>query len=64
MGNYLEKLKMMEDETLLVTHRGNINMIYYLLYGIPLDMDKTRFDVDHASIHELDMNLRKIRRVK
>lgn len=63
MSNYLEKLRGL-DQILLVTHRGNINMIYYLLYGIPLDMDKKRFQVEHASIHELDLKLRKIRRIK
>lgn len=63
MSTYLKKLKAI-DEALLVTHRGNINMIYYLLYGIPLDMDKERFQVEHASVHELDLKLKKIRRVK
>lgn len=60
--NYLEKLNEV-DGTLLVTHRGNINMIYYLLYGKELDMDKEQFGVGHASVHELDMSLKKIRRI-
>lgn len=43
-----------QDKTLIITHRGVINMIYYLLNNIDLDMNKTQFDVTHASIHELD----------
>lgn len=51
------------DNSLLVTHRGVINMIYYLLNNIELDMDKRRFDVTHASIHELDIKQKSIRRI-
>ncbi len=32
-----------EDGTLLVTHRGVINMIYLILNNIELDMDKKQF---------------------
>ena len=38
-------------------------MIYYLLNDIELDMNKERFDVTHASIHELDIKSKKIRRI-
>jgi len=51
------------DNDLLVTHRGVINMIYYILNSIKLDMDKQRFNVEHASIHELDFEKKLIRRV-
>ena len=51
------------DESLIVTHRGVINMIYYLLNNIDLDMDKEKFNVNHASIHELDISNKKIRRI-
>lgn len=52
-----------EDNVLLVTHRGVINMIYYILTDTPLDMDKEKFNVTHGSIHELDTNKRLIRRI-
>ena len=52
------------DNSLIVTHRGVINMIYYILNDIDLDMNKNRFNVTHASIHELDLNNRKIKRIK
>ena len=54
--NTLEDIKRMDDNTLIVTHRGVINMIYYLLLDIPLDMNKTQFGVTPASVHELDVN--------
>ena len=43
-----------QDKTLIITHRGVINIIYYLLNNIDLDMNKQQFNVTHASIHELD----------
>ena len=58
----LEKIKD-KDKTLIVTHRGVINMIYYILNEINLDMNKERFDVTHASLHELDINKKLIRRI-
>ena len=58
----LEKLKSNEN-TLIVTHRGVINMIYYILNKISLDMNKERFNVTHASLHELDLNKKLIRRI-
>lgn len=47
----IDELNDIEDDTLIVTHRGVINMLYYLLYHIPLDMDKEQFSVNHASLH-------------
>ena len=61
MKKYLNKLK--EDNDLLVTHRGVINMMYYILNDIPIDMNKERFNVAHASIHEMDINKKLIRRI-
>ena len=58
----LETLKD-KDNTLIVTHRGVINMIYYILNEINLDMDKERFNVTHGSLHELDINKKLIRRI-
>ena len=54
----------MDDDTLLITHRGVINMIYFITLNKELDMNKKQFNVDTASIHELDKNLKKIRRIK
>ncbi|MDE5630018.1 MAG: phosphoglycerate mutase family protein [Bacilli bacterium] len=47
----LDEIKDIEEDTVIVTHRGVINMLYYILYQIPLDMDKEKFHVDHASLH-------------
>lgn len=52
------------DNSLLVTHRGVINMIYVLLNNDELTMDKKKYSVTHASIHELDLEKKKIRRIK
>ena len=52
------------DNSLLVTHRGVINMIYVLLNGDELTMDKEKYGVEHASIHELNLEKRKIRKIK
>lgn len=51
------------DNTLLITHRGVINMIYYILNEIELDIDKNKFNVTHASIHEVEFNKKLIRRI-
>ena len=52
------------EDALIVTHRGVINMIYYLLNGDHLDMDKGRYNVTHGSIHQLDIGKSKIRRIR
>lgn len=51
------------DNNLLVTHRGVINMIYYLLNDKKPDMCKDSFDVSHASVHKLDLKNKKIERI-
>ncbi len=61
--DYLEYILSIEDNTLIVTHRGVINMIYLLLNNQELDMNKERFGVTHASLHELDKEKRIIRKV-
>lgn len=60
----LERINDYGDDSLVVTHRGVINMIYYILEDLELDMDKKRFDVDHLSLHEYDVNKRLIRRIR
>lgn len=51
------------DESLLITHRGVINMIYYIFNNQKPDLNKEKFNVLHASIHELDITKRKIKRI-
>lgn len=52
------------DNSLLVTHRGVINMIYYLTRNDCFNMDKSKYNVEHGSIHEFDTFKSKIRRIK
>ncbi len=52
------------DNALIVTHRGVINMLYFMVYDKKLDMNKEQFGVVHGSIHEFDIDKRYIRRVK
>ena len=61
---YIEKIREMEDDTLLITHRGVINMIYYILYGKELDMNKKQFGVETASVHEFNVEENVIRRIR
>lgn len=51
------------DSSLLVTHRGVINMLYFILNGIKLCNDKKMFGVTHASVHELDPIKKTIKRI-
>ena len=51
------------DNNLIVTHRGVINMLYFILNDIELNNDKKRFNVTHGSIHELDPIKKTIRRI-
>lgn len=51
------------DEVLIVTHRGVINMIYFITQNRLPDMDKEQFGVTHASLHEYDPKEKKIRKV-
>lgn len=51
------------DDNLLVTHRGVINMIYYLLNNKKPDMYKDEFGVTHASVHKLDLKIKTIERI-
>ena len=52
------------DNSLLITHRGVINMLYVLLNNDELTMNKEKYGVEHASVHELNLEKRKIRRIK
>lgn len=61
----IKYLKLIEntDNTLLVTHRGVINMIYYYFNNIKLDMDKEKFNVTHGSVHEMNIKNKIIERI-
>ena len=63
INNILDYILSLDDDTLIVTHRGVINMLYYILTNTPLDMDKKQFRVTHASLHELDKKTLSIRKV-
>ena len=52
------------ENGIVVTHRGVINMIYCYLFNDELDLNKEKYNVEHASVHELDLIKRKIRRIK
>lgn len=52
------------DNSLIITHRGVINMIYILLNNDELTMDKEKYNVTHASVHELNLEKKMIRRIK
>ncbi len=62
IGN-LDWFKSLEDGTLLITHRGVINSLYYYLNDIPLDMNKTQFNVTFASLHEVDFDNKIIKKI-
>ena len=59
--NYFSNFK--DDNCLLVTHRGVINMLYFNFTNTPLSMDKEQFGVTHGSIHELDIDKKYIRKI-
>lgn len=52
-----------QNNSLVVTHRGVINAIYYDVNQIPVDMDKEKFGVTHASIHEYNPKTKTIRKI-
>ena len=52
-----------KDESLLVTHRGFINMLYFFMNDLEVMVEKEKFGVVHASLHELDIAKKKIRRI-
>ncbi len=54
----------LEDGTLLITHRAVINMLYYILRDIDLDMNKKQFGATFASVHEYDKDKKKIRKIR
>jgi len=52
-----------KQSSLIVTHRGIINMLYFMFNNEPLTMNKKKFNVEHASVHELDIEKRRIKRI-
>ena len=52
------------DNSVIVTHRGVINMLYFILNDLYPNMNKKQFGVTHASIHALnpiDRTINKLR---
>lgn len=64
MKEFINNIKEIDANTLIITHRGVINMFYYLFNDIPLDMNKKRFGVETASLHEVDSNMKLIKKIK
>ena len=64
INEYLDKIINLDDSTLIITHRGVINIIYYILEGKSLDMNKKQFGVETASLHELDTQKMMIKRIR
>lgn len=60
--NNLETI-LKEDNSLIITHRGVINMIYFILNEEEPTLDKKKFNVIHASIHEYNPELKLIKRI-
>lgn len=52
-----------QENSLIITHRGVINMIYTLLEKTTPDMNKKKYGVVHGSIHELDEGKKIIKRI-
>jgi len=52
-----------KDNYLITTHRGVINMLYFITNNEPLTVNKEQFMVEHGSIHELDTVTQKIKRI-
>lgn len=59
----LEKILSL-DNSLIITHRGVINMIYFILSNRLPNMNKSQFGVTHASLHELDPVKKKIKKIE
>lgn len=51
------------EEVLIVTHRGVINMIYFVMENRLPDMDKKQFGVTHASVHEYNPKQKIIQKI-
>ena len=51
------------DNSLIVTHRGVINALYYQLENKVIDMNKNQFGVTHASIHEYNPSNKTLRKI-
>ncbi len=60
----LQNFILKEDNCLIVTHRGVINMLYFILNKVELDMDKKKFGVTHASLHQLDPKTKTLIKIK
>ncbi len=61
---YQENYFLDKDNSIIVTHRGVINMLYFILNNDKLSMNKTKYNVTHGSIHALDIKAQKIKRLK
>lgn len=53
-----------DNNTLVVTHRGVINMIYAILNNEKIDTNKRKYGVEHASLHEYDLDKKLIKKIR
>lgn len=53
-----------KDNSLFVTHRGFINMIYFILNKEEVTMDKEKYNVTHGSLHQMDVKQKQIVKIK
>lgn len=53
-----------EDNVLIITHRGVINMIYTIISESLLDNNKKKYGVTHASLHQLDLSNKTIQKIR
>lgn len=52
-----------KNGSLLVTHRGVINMIYAMFNQDELTMNKEKYGVEYASLHSMDRKKQKIKKI-
>lgn len=52
-----------KDKSLIVTHRGIINMLYYYLNEQPPTTNKEQYEVTHGSIHKLNLKNKTIKKI-
>ena len=53
-----------KDNSLFVTHRGVINMIYSILNKEEVTMDKEKYHVTHGSLHQMNVKKKQIVKIK
>lgn len=63
MRNYVKHTSF-DEGTLFVTHRGVINMFYFITQERCPDYDKEQFGCTHASLHEFNPQKQLIKKIR